>query len=304
MGCHTSLKPQVKATRKQPETPNIVLVDVDNGKIDLGQECDLPPMPDIVAQSLIVRLKKISPHLALKLVAVPTVFTYRDVLQQQQDIIASIHSEIRMTFLDMLVSLFGDIFSHMSVGKQYFDRHAFVQSHNEEERGFFEAVVYTDAFRRFVNDRLERHEMRDEFAVLGERVALRRRSDHQRFPSSAFQRTRTPSQINRRPVYEYFSIPPIPEESLSSGDYFQVYCDNLTERITSVDSKNIKLRASYTYLRGFAHIACCNHIEGLRDFHALYSSAPELFPKEFSQEVIGRLEPEVLRRLQVCQTSA
>ena len=297
MGVHSSMKSQVKQIRKQPETPNLVLVEIDKGEIDFGIGCKLPSMPDIVAQSLIVRLKKISPHFDLKLVSMPTVFTYRGLFQQRCDLIAKVRSEIRDTFLDMLVSLFGGIFNYMSVSNQYFDREAFVKSHCDDEQDFFFEVVFTDAFRRFVDERLEKHEMRDEFAVLGERVAHKMRSGY-RAITATIHRNKYNMHRSRISNHEVFIIPMLLEESLSSGNYYKLYCNNLTRQLKSVGHKSIRLKASYLYLRGFAHISCGNPIEGLRDFHALYSSAPELFPKEFATEVISNLDPGIAGKLQ------
>jgi len=39
-------------------------------------------------------------------------------------------------------------------------------------------------------------------------------------------------------------------------------------------------------------------IEGLRDLHALYACAPDLFPREVVVEVVKTLEPQVLDVLQ------
>ena len=62
--------------------------------------------------------------------------------------------------------------------------------------------------------------------------------------------------------------------------------------------KHIKLKACLLYLRGFAHIACNYPIEGLRDFHALYATAPGLFPREFTAEIISSLDPNIMAVLQ------
>lgn len=297
MGVHSSLKTQVKHIRKQAETPNIVLVDIDKGEIDLGAECNLPAMPDIVAQSLIVRLKKIKPHFDLRLVSMPTMFSYKDIAAQRRDLVAKIRSEIRDAFLDMLVSLFGSMFNYMSVGKQHFDKEAFSQSHIEDERDFFEQVVFTDAFRRFVDERLEKHEIRDDFAVLGEKVAEKTRSCD-RSITTIVRRGRYSTLSTKIQKHIIFTIPKIPEEGIVSGNYYELYCNNLSYNLKSADQKSIRLKASYIYLRGFAHIACGNPIEGLRDFHALYSFAPELFPKDLTTKLIDNLDQVVFERLQ------
>lgn len=78
-----------------------------------------------------------------------------------------------------------------------------------------------------------------------------------------------------------------------------MYCNSLTKRLEDPETaRNIKLKACLLYLRGFAHIACDYQIEGLRDFHALYATAPQLFPREFTSEIIGGLEPSMMAVLQ------
>ena len=292
MGVHSSLKYQVKQIRKQVETPSIVLIDIDKGLIDIDEKCPVPPMPDIVAQSLAVRLKKASPHYELKLVSIPSVFTYEELLQQRLNLVNVIKADIKDAFLDMLVSLFGDIFNFMSVGEGFFDKDAYLQSRHEDERTFFIEVTASDSFDRFVEDRIDNHQRRDAFAMLGERLATQRKSPSRSRSSSLVNHIK---QSTNLPIFQkhcdIFTMPTLLEESLTTGNFYQVYCDSLTKQLEQVHNKSISLKASYLYLRGFAHFSCGEPIEGLRDFHALYSSAPELFPKEYAAEVVAKLTP-------------
>lgn len=300
MGVHSSLKCQVKLVRKQPETPSIVLVNIDKGEIDYGENNNVPPMPDIVAQSLLVRLKKASPHFDLKLISMPSVFSYETLMMQRQDLVEDLKAEIKDTFLDMLVSLFGDIFNHMNFGERFFDKDAYLQSRHDDERSFFIEVISSDSFERFVEERMENHERRDAFAMLGERIASQRKSPSRSRSSSIIQHIKHSANIS--PIFnrktDFFTIPLFLDESISSDSYFRIYLSSLTQHLEKIDSKSITLKASYLYMRGFAHIACGQPIDGLRDFHSLYSSAPELFPKEYAAEVVSNLSPRDLDQLQ------
>jgi len=60
MGVHSSLRNKVKQIRRQPETPSIVLIDIDKATIDIDNRTNVPDMPDTVSQSLLVRLRKAS----------------------------------------------------------------------------------------------------------------------------------------------------------------------------------------------------------------------------------------------------
>lgn len=298
MGVHSSLRNKVKIIRRQPETPSIVLVDIDKGEIDIDEHTNIVDLPEAVAQSLRVRLRKAASSHQVKMATLPTKFTYEEMIEQKRILTEKTQLEIKETFLDMLISLFGDVYNHMIVSERFFEKNAYLQSRHDDERSFFIEVSSTDAFERFVDDRMEHHERRDVFTVLGERCATQRKPPTRSRSSFVIQSHLQHIEPIFNPVTETFTVPLLLEECLASGNFYRVYCNSLTRSLDSLGNKNIRLRACFLYLRGFAHIACNRIIEGLRDFHALYASAPELFPRDYASEVVNRLEPNTLATLQ------
>ncbi|XP_066927993.1 DENN domain-containing protein 3-like [Clytia hemisphaerica] len=300
MGVHSKLRSKVKQIRAQPETPSIVMVDIDKGTIDIDENNNVPSMPDSVAQSLLVRLRKASVAHQIMLASLPTKFTFEAVVQQRKDLAQKTNTELQETFLDMLVMLFGDVYSYMSFGNRYFDKPTYLQTIDDDDRPFYFEVLSSDAFERFIDERMENHERRDALAVLGEKMATQRnlQSTRSRTYTGRNGGTQQHQASVFKPVTEFFNIPMFIEESLSSGNFYRVYCNSLTKRLEKIDSKDIKLKAALLYLRGFAHIACDYPIEGLRDFHALYASSPDLFPRDFTAEVINSLDPNIRDVLQ------
>ena len=300
MGVHSSLRKQVKRVRKLPETPSIVLVDIDKNSVNLGENCSMPAMPDVVAQSLLVRLKNLCPHFDINLVTTPTVTAYSDLKEKRKDFYDGLKAELKEIFLDMLLSLFGDVFNFMSVGECVFDTSDYLQTRHDDERSFFIEVLASDAFERFIDDRLENHDRRDTFAMLGERIATNRKTASRSRSSYVVENMKRNSVI--KPIFvqkhEIYRVPLLLEENLATGNFYRVYCDSLSQKLESLNNENILLKASFQYLRGFAHLACNNPIEGLRDFYALYSSAPDLFPKNVAEETLGKLDEQSLDRLQ------
>ena len=276
------------------------MIDIEKGTVDIDESSGVPSMPDPVSQSLLVRLRKAALAHQVHQATLPTPFTYEETREQCRSMRDKTNKELKETFLDMLVSLFGDIYNHMIVGERHFDRPAYLQSRHDDERSFFIEVLSSDAFDRFVDERMANHQRRDAFAVLGERVAAQRKAPSRSRNSSVIH----PSQFQHlNPIFlsitERFPIPLFMDESLSSGNFYRVYCNSLTKRLEEINAiKDIKLKACLLYLRGFAQIACDYPIEGLRDFHALYATVPELFPREFTAEIISSLNPNILAVLQ------
>ena len=273
MGVHSSLRNKVKQIRRQPETPSIVLIDIDKGVIDIDDRTNVPDMPDTVSQSLLVRLRKASAAHQIKLATMPTQFCYESMVEQRRELSEQTNIELKEAFLDMLVSMFGDIFNHMIVGERYFDKTEYLKSRHDDERSFFIEVSSTDAFERFVDERMEHHDRRDAFAVLGERIAQQRKSPSRSRSSSILHTHLHHLNPIFKPVTERFTVPMFMEESLSNGRFYSIYCKSLTQRLKELGNgiKDIRLKACFLYLRGFVHIARDMPIEALRDFHALYA---------------------------------
>ena len=211
------------------------MVDIEKGTIDIDESSSVPNMPDTVAQSLLVRLRKTALAHQVRQATLPTPFTFGETREQRRVMIEKTNNELKETFLDMMVSLFGDIYNHMVVGERHFDGAAYLQSRHDDERSFFIEVLSSDAFDRFVDERMSNHQWRDAFAVLGERVASHRKAPLRSRNSSVIH----PSQFQHlnqtfRSITERFPIPLFMDESLSSGNFYRVYCNSLTKRLEEV----------------------------------------------------------------------
>ena len=73
----------------------------------------------------------------VQLGTLPTQLTFEDIRQQQRTMCDHTNNELKEAFLDMLATLFGDIYNHMIVGERYFDRPSYLASRDDDERSFF-----------------------------------------------------------------------------------------------------------------------------------------------------------------------
>ena len=291
MGVHSSLRSQVKQVRKEPDSW-IVLVDLDRGIVDINANTKVPPMPDIVSQSLNIKLKKCSPNFDLKLVSAPSVFSFEAIKQQQSELMEKFKCDIKDAFFDVLVSLFGDIYNYMT--EQFFDKVAYLQSKHEDEKAFFEEVLSSDSFNTFIEDRIKHRDRRDSFLLLGERLSTQRISTSRSRSSSVKQPVRFNSVFEKKSIYK---MPNKFRESLSTGRYYNSHYEQLTLVLQGAVNMPNSLKASYLYLRGFAQIISGDKIEGLRDLYSLYSLSPDLFPAEDISEVIDSLDAFQLKQI-------
>ena len=296
MGVHSSLKLQVKQVRDIKETPSIVLVDIDKGSIDYDGKSVVPRIPSSVEQSLLVRLKMLNNNYEVKSIGYPFPTTYSEYLSSRNAFYERFNVSIKQAFLDMLVALFGDIFNHIKMSDKEFAKENYIQSKDEEERAFFKEVVSSDAFERFIDERIENPIRRDAFSILGEELSLEKKKSVRSRSSVTSTHTKhsyTNLVQGFRIDYSVYKLPTYSTEYADSDNFYKVCKDRLSNEIDKLDSKLMTLRASYLYLRGVTYMACKNPIEALRDFDALYSANQNLFPMHLVSDIINSLDPGV-----------
>ncbi|XP_065664282.1 DENN domain-containing protein 3 isoform X2 [Hydra vulgaris] len=297
IGLHSSLHSQVKHVRKDPNS-GIVLVDLDKGVVDINSNINVPSMPDLVMQTLVMKLKNCSIVFEMSIVSAPSVFSFEEIKKQKDRFMDKINSDIKEIFFYMLVNLFGDVYNY--INDQFFDKDAYLQCKPEDEKAFYREVINSDSFSIFIGDRIKHRDCRDSFLLLSERLLSRKSSTHFRNRSSG---TYTKSRSTNPPENQSISLNSVTKEtfiykmptkhveSLSTGRYYKSHCKQLTSLLQGSNSLSNSLKASYLYLRGFAQIFSGFKIEGLRDLYSLNSLSLDLFPAENIFEVIDNLDP-------------
>ena len=294
MGCHSRLRSHIKQVIRMEEIPSIVVVDLDKGSVEVSPNEKIEQLPQYVTQALVVRLRLSKYHYDLELMKTPTFYDVIEAKRHRADFIHEFRKSIKAACLDMMVSLFADVLLFMRVGERLFDKEGYIKSKFDEDQGFFEEVCASDAFDRFVDDRLENPSKRDTFAVLAEQVNVSSNSMTRKRSTSnmtrVVHRTSSSYRLTVSNPKAVFKQPPLLNEGLHTGKYYESCIDKLTEEIESRKSKSIALKASYLYLRGMLYLASNQPIKGLDDFHALYSANQELFPTDYVQDVIANLD--------------
>ncbi len=302
MGCHSKLRTHIKQVIRMEEIPSIVVVDLDKQKVNTNPREDFERLPDFVSQALSVRLRKAKYHYDVELTKIPTFYDIKAANKHRQRFAADFARDVKTACLDMMVSLFADVMLFMRVGDRFFDKDGYLQSKLSQDYRFYLEACASDAFDRFIDNRLENPSSRDTFSMLAEKVVAscsstsRKRSTSNILPTNrkGFTLGAMLPFANKKYIFQQ---PELLEEGLHTGVYFLQYIQKLTEEIEGAASKNISLKASLLYLRGMLYIATNQPIEGLDDFYALYSASQELFPTSYVQQVIANLDEETERKL-------
>ena len=295
MGCHSQLRGHIRQVIRMEEIPSIVLVDLDRGHVEVSPGESIEVLPDFISQSLVVRLRQSKYLYDLDLMKIPTFFDLKEARIHRSEFNRRFRQSIKDACLDMMVNLFADIVLFMRVNEKFFDKEGYLKSKLEQDRPFFKEVCASDAFDRFVDDRLENPSQRDTFAVLAEKVVV---------PNSSGPRKRSTSHLTRtvlRSASSHSSIhcmqkmvlkqPTLLKEGIHAGKYFEKYIKKLTSEIENLQNRNMALKGSFLYLRGMLYVASEQPIKGLKDFHSLYSANQELFPSEYVQSIMASLDP-------------
>ena len=301
MGCHSSIRNQVRQVRKLPEIPAIIVVDLDKQTVNEDPKCKLPVMPDSVSQALAVRLRKSKYQYDLELIKSPTFYSLEEAKRHREQFLAEFQRSIKTACLDTMVSLFGDVLLHMRVGEKFFDKDGYLQSILEDDHPFYRETCASDCFDRFIDERLENPGKRDAFAVLAEKVVAARKTVNRNRSSSNVSQLRKHASLSAFAPFEdpkvVYQLPSLLDEGIHNGSYFQFCLKSLTESIEGLEGRNVSLKASYLYLRGMMYVASKQPIKGLDDFHSLYSANPELFPRELVSKVMMSLDDKMEGKL-------
>ena len=292
MGCHSRLRNHIKQVIRMEEIPSIVVVDLDRGTVDESPNESIVVLPDYIAQAFSVRLRLMKYLYDLECIKIPTFYNVVEAKLHRDTFNREFRQGVKDACLDMMVSLFAEVLLFTRVGEKIFDKEGFLKAKLDQDQPFFRQVCASDAFERFVDDRLENPSQRDTFAVLAEKVintsnSFTRKRSTTNLMRSAGKSPQTRSGDQLAPK-TFFKQPKFLKEGLHSGKYFEKFIRRLTNEIDS--QKNISLKASYLYLRGMMHLTSNQLIEGLKDFHSLYSANQELFPSEYVQSVIADLD--------------
>eukprot|EP00794_Sanderia_malayensis_P008881 gene8881-9831_t len=300
MGCHSRLRTHIKQVIRMEEIPAIVIVDLDKQTIDTNSRESLELLPDFASQALSVRLRKARYQYDIELMTVPTFYDIREANKHRQRFVDIFARDVKTACLDMMVSLFADVVLFMKVSDQFFDKDGYLQSKLSQDYNFYHEACATDAFDRFIDNRLENPSRRDTFSMLAEKVCgttTRKRSTSNITMSNrkGFTLGTIASFSNKKIVFKQPLL--LENEGPHTGAYFKRFIEKLTAEIEGASSKNISLKASLLYLRGMLYSAVKQPIEGLKDFYALYSASQQLFPTSYVQHVVSNLDEDTEKEL-------
>ena len=170
MGCRSHLRSHIRQVIQMEEIPSIVLVDLDKGHVEVSPGDGIEVLPDFISQALVVRLRRSKFQYDLELVTVPTFYDIDEANRHRDEFNRKLKLCIKDACLDMMVSLFADVVLFTRVDDKFFDKEGYLKSKLDQDQEFFQLACASDAFDRFVDDRLENPSRRDTFAVLAEKV--------------------------------------------------------------------------------------------------------------------------------------
>ncbi len=301
MGCHSRLRTHIKQVIRMEEIPSILVVDLDKQTVDTNPKESFEDLPDHVAQALSLRLRKARYQYDLELIRIPTFYDIDKANAHRKKFTETFTRDVKAACLDMMVSLYADVVLFMRIGEMFFDKDGYLQSKLSQDYRFYLESCASDAFDRFIDNRLENPSRRDTFSVLAEKIlgtvsSSSRKRSTSNMPTNrrSFQLGTIPPLGNKKCVFQQ---PALLSEGLHTGSYFKQCIDKLTQELEGMKSKNIALKACLLYMRGMLHIAIDQPIEGLADFYALHSANQELFPSSYAHSVISNLDAGTEERL-------
>ncbi|XP_064652222.1 DENN domain-containing protein 3-like isoform X2 [Lineus longissimus] len=306
LGCHSSHRDEIE------QVEGLVTVDIDNGTVHICEtiECSIPDIPVEPATKFREVCKRARLHYELEEVRSPSPQSAEEAMAARQKHTQQFHRDILAASLELMVNLFREVTFNLNVERSYFNMEGFLQSQAEEDRQFYQDVVKTDMFNRFLRERLG--QKRDYWTALedrtksvlrpsigmitdkGENRSSMRRS--RRFGSvrpavslSARRQSTSYSLLiaSNEVDIEVMVLPRYIQEGPGAKHFLERCIMEFTRKIDS--SKSASLRASCLYLRGMVNLALGHLIESLEDFHSLGAQDTRLYPSAVFDETLAML---------------
>ncbi|XP_064605462.1 DENN domain-containing protein 3-like isoform X2 [Liolophura sinensis] len=298
MGCHSQFRHEVE------QIDGLVMVDIDQGRVTVNQTIDndvereaMLNLPKIASDPFRNACERIKFTFDLMEFSRPSYCDIREYQRFREKKIREFNREIIFNALALMVSLFRGVITEMRVDLKKFNKDHFLQIQSSADRPFYERVIKTDMFKKFVQERL--NEKRDYWSEL--EIATRmygRPGQRSRTSMSTgprpIKRASTPAILTPHITVEFvrFFLPTLTE----FGAYLQMCLHQLNRTVH--ECRDVIQRAPYLYLRAMFRVLDGRPVDAIDDCFQLISSTARIFPKELVMGLYSNLSKPQLEQLQ------
>ncbi|XP_056012541.1 DENN domain-containing protein 3-like isoform X2 [Ostrea edulis] len=311
MGCHSKYKEEVT------QVGGLVMVDIDEGLLSINPEqaddarstrsgdsdsiedlLDIPEIPEGAANLFTKVCQKAKFQFDLVDVQRPSYFDLKKERSFRRRKIQTLNDFIVSGCLELMVNLFRSVVTETRVEFKRFNKQAYLDSKSGPEKSFYEKVLKTSMFKKFLKDRINdktdywvklevktrpQAKMSDNGpTVPSRRPQLRKQSSVAITPQKA-----SPSQSS--PV---FRMPDIGDRVI---DYLKNTITCLTTAVQK--SQHFQERASYIYLLGMCYLACNKLTLALENFISLAAIDAQILPEQVVQQICQQMADSEVQKL-------
>lgn len=311
MGCHSKYKEEVN------QVGGLVVVDIDEGSLSINPEIaddsrsvrsgdsdsiedllDIPEIPEEAAKLFLNVCRKARFQFDLVDTKRPSHFNLNAERSYRRRKIQALNDLIVSGCLELMVNLFRSVVTETRVEYKRFNKQAFLDSKSGSEKSFYEKVMKTSMFKKFLKDRI--NDKTDYWVKLEVKTRPQAKSTESgpsvpnrrpqlRKQSSVAVIALNTGQFHNSPV---FRMPDL-------GDKVIVYLKE-TIRLLSVavqKSQHFQERASYIYLLGMFYLACNKLTLALENFISLASIDVQILPKLVVTKICQQMKESELQDL-------
>ncbi|XP_061169944.1 DENN domain-containing protein 3-like isoform X3 [Saccostrea echinata] len=311
MGCHSKYKEQVN------QVGGLVVVDIDEGSLSINPELaedsrssisvdsdsiedllDIPEIPEGAAQLFIKVCRKAKFQFDLVDTQRPSHFDVKAERAYRRRKIQTLNELIVAGCLELMVNLFRSVVTETRVEFKRFNKQAYLDSKSGSEKSFYEQVLKTSMFKKFLKDRI--NDKTDYWVKLEVKTRPQAKiSESGPSVPSRRPQLRKQNSIAIIPVNAHFSqtspVLRMPDIGNRVIDYLKDSIRLLTSAVQK--SQHFQERASYIYLLGMFNLACNKLTLALENFISLASIDTQILPKQVVKQICQQLEDSELQKL-------
>ncbi|CAH1774894.1 unnamed protein product [Owenia fusiformis] len=294
MGCHAEHRPDIE------QVDGIVIVDIDSGQVEVSDSLYIPSLPSEPVSMFRTATQRIMPNFDLILINSTSCLSLEEVRLERRRLTEMFNRFVTASFMELMVNLFRDVLTNIKVikaDKRYFNKENFLESQLPGDTPFYEQVVNSDMFNKFLRDRM--NDKRDSWVEFEEKTRPVARNSlqgvndkselirplllKQRRSSSSCVSVADPTKLiySTSGVTTIFHLP----EFKNTDGFYERSCQEISIKLET--SKLPSLRAPLLYLRGMLRVACGRPVEGLEDFYNLSANDTRLFPRQVIRKVLS-----------------
>lgn len=155
MGCHLD---HYKEVSKEGE--DLILIDIDNGNIAFSgngadpEDCDVPDMPVVPAETFIGCMENIQLHYDLEQSHRSATLDIGEQRLRRRLWQQNLNSEIQENTMQLMVDIFRDVKAHLNYEHRVFNSREFLKTRSPGDQAFYKKVLDTYMFNSFLKARL------------------------------------------------------------------------------------------------------------------------------------------------------